>query len=1027
MNTILQRVVALSVQNRVAVLVLTVLFAIGGVFSFQNMVFDAFPDLTNVQVQVLTTAPGLGSEDVERLVTLPVERSLGGAPGVEELRSLSRPGVSSISVVFKDGTDPWQARQIVAEQVATARADIPPEAGVPVLGPRTTGLGEVYQFTVRSDNRSPTELYRMFELDIAPRLRAVDGVVEVNAWGAGGPELEVRLDPYRLAATGTSIATVETAVQDALGITAGGDVDRGRERVGVRAVSNPLTPAELSEVVVRYTDEGPLLLGELAEVGPGMAPAVGLGTADGEGEALFAVVQLLADADALRTVREVRLRLDEVRASLPDDVQVEVIYDREKLVGSTLTTVGRSLLEGGLLVVVVLLVLLGDFRAGLVVASIIPLALLGAFTGLYLTGTSGNLMSLGAIDFGLVVDGTIVLVESIVGMKLLADEDVGKAVVRAVGRVGRPVLFAVSILILVYLPILGMVGTEGKLFRPMAMTVLFALLTALVLTFTYVPAISSLLVKPGGDHQTALLRALAKLHAPMLQRLLAQPRLAMILVVGLIGVGLLGGATLGLEFVPRLQEGDLVVQTARLPSIGAEEALREISRVEAVLKRFPEVERVASRTGSPALATDPMGLEEADILVRLAPRDQWTTAHDSADLADAFAAALEAEAPGPEWSFTQPIEMRFNELLEGVPSDVGVHVHGHDLAELEAAGAAIAAALRRLDGAVDVKAAAIEGTPGIDVNVLPEALARTGVDGQVVHDTVASLRRGLEVGSIQRGLVREPVLLRLDRPTGVELVDLPVVEDSGIVHTLGDLAAIRSVQRPALVRRANGSRRVTVLANVRGRDLGSFMDDARAAVAEVPLPPGTWLEWSGKMEQLEAAALRTAVAVPAVLALIFMVLRATFGANRPAWLIFLNVPAATTGGVLALHATGQPLSMSAVVGFIALFGVAVMNGVVLVSRTRELHRELDAMAAARLSALERFRPVLMTALVAGLGFVPMALAHGVGAEVQRPLATVVIGGLLTATPLTVLVLPVLYARLIPTPPTPAQAEGRLRA
>lgn len=1015
MTRVLTRLARLCVHHRLVVLLLTALFALGGLISFQRMVFDAFPDLTNVQVQVLTTAPGLGAEDVERLVTLPVERSLGGAPGVDELRSLSRPGVSNISVVFEDGTDPWRARQIVAELVAAARSEIPPEAGTPVLGPRTTGLGEVLQFTVRSDSRSPTELYRLFELDIAPRLRVVEGVVEVNAWGAGSPQLELRADPYRLAAVGLTLAEVQAAAQDALAITSGGDLPEGPERVGVRAVANPLTVAELAEVVVRDDADGVVRLGELAELRSGAAPPVGLGTADGEGEALFAVVQLLADADALRTVRDVRERLDQVRASLPEDIEVEVIYDREKLVGSTLGTVGRSLTEGGLLVVLVLLVLLGDLRAGLVVASIIPLSLLGAFTGLYLTGTSGNLMSLGAIDFGLVVDGTIVLVESIVGMSILADQDRREAVVQAVSQVGRPVLFAVLVLVLVYLPVLTMVGTEGKLFRPMAMTVLFALSTALVLSFTYVPAVASLIVHPKGDHQTALLRSLARVHAPALHGLMSRPRLAGTAAGGLVLVGLLGASQLGLEFVPRLEEGDLVVQTARLPSINASEARREASRVEAVLGRFPEVERVASRTGSPALATDPMGLEEADILVRLAPRDTWTTADSTAGLAAAFGAALERDAPGPEFSFTQPIEMRFNELLEGVPSDLGVHVHGRDLAALEQAGAEIADALRALPGAADVKAPAVEGTPGIDVVVDTAALARLGVQGGAVHSTVQALQRGLELGAVQRGLVREPVLLRLDRPEGVDLVDLPVVTSPGVVHTLGDLAAVDRVERPALVRRKDGSRRVTVLANVRGEDLGAFMEAARAAVAEVELPPGTWLEWSGQMEQLRAAALRTAVTVPLVLGLIFLVLRGALGGVRPALLIFLNVPAATTGGVLALLLTGQPLSMSAVVGFIALFGVAVMNGVVLVSRTQELHHgapEHGATGAARQSALERFRPVLMTALVAGLGFLPMAVAQSTGAEVQRPLATVVIGGLLTATPLTLLLLPALYPRFV---------------
>ncbi len=1014
MNARLDALVRACVDNRVLVLVATLLFALGGIYSYRNMVFDAFPDLTNVQVQVLTTAPGLGSEEVERLVTLPVERSLGGAPGVTLVRSLSRPGVSSVSVIFEDGTDPWRARQIVAEQVATARSDIPPEAGVPVLGPRTTGLGEVFEISVRSADRSPAELYRLFELDIAPRLRSVEGVVEVNAWGAGAPRVEVQVDPYRLAALGVPWADVEDAVHGALAITAGGDLLSTAERMGVRAVSNPVDAQDLEEVVIRSEAHGTVRLGEVATVALGSAPPVGVGTADGEGEALFVVVQLLAGADALRTVHNVREKLVEVKQSLPEDVEVDVIYDREKLVGNTLKTVSRSLVEGGILVVVVLLLLLGDLRAGLVVASVIPLSLLGAFTGLYLTGTSGNLMSLGAIDFGLVVDGTIVLVEGIVGMQVVAGSpeigDRRDLVIQAAKKVGRPILFALTVLILVYLPILTMVGTEGKLFRPMAMTVLFALFTALVLTFTYIPAVSTYVVKPHGDHQTRLLRALSAVYMPVLRALLAQPRLAVGGVVGLVGIGAVAAAGLGLEFVPRLEEGDLIVQTARLPSINAEMAARENARVERVLLSFPEVERVASRTGSPALATDPMGMEETDILVRLKPMTEWTTAPDLEGLTAAMSARLETEAPGPEFAFTQPVEMRFNELLEGVPSDIGIHVHGTDLDQLEAAGAAIADALRGIEGAEDVKAPAVEGLPGLDVVLDGPSLVRYGLDGTSVHALVGAAQKGIEVGAIQRGLVRETVVLRLDLPEAVSIGDLPFVAPDGVTRTLADVARLERVTRPALVRRQDSSRRVTVLCNVRGRDLGSFEAEARAAVAQVALPEGSWLAWSGKMEQLREAGTRTAITVPAVLIAILALLRVAFGSLRPAMLIFLNVPAAATGGILALRLTGQPLSMSAIVGFIALFGVAVMNGVVLVTRTRELHAQVRAVAAARDSALERFRPVLMTALVAGIGFLPMGLAQGVGAEVQRPLATVVMGGLLTATPLTLLLLPALYAR-----------------
>jgi cobalt-zinc-cadmium resistance protein CzcA len=1025
----LDRLVAASLRHRALVIGLTLAFAALGLLAFQRMVFDAFPDLSNVQVQVLTTAPGLGAEEVERLVTLPVERSLGGAPGVAQVRSLSRPGVSAVSVIFDDGADPWWARQVVQEQLTVARAEIPPGAGVPQLGPRTTGLGEVYQFTLRSDDRSPAELYQLFQTRVAPALRAVPGVVEVNAWGAGSPELEVGLDPWALAARGLRADEVAAAVEAALYVRSGGDLSQGPERVGVRAVSNPAEPAALAELVLRADSSGVVRLGDVAQVRAGQPPAVGLGTADGEGEALFGVVQLLAGADALRTARAVKAAADALPARLPEDVRLETVYDREKLVGSTLQTVARSLTEGGLLVVLILLLTLGDLRAGLLVATTIPLSLLGAFLGLWLTGTSGNLMSLGAIDFGLVVDGTIVLVEGVVGLELArggaATGALAEAIAGQARRLSRPILFAVGVLILVYLPVLGMVGTEGKLFRPMALTVVFALVTALVLTFTFIPALGSLILRPSGQHETALIRAVSGPHRRALVAALAHPARAAggaALAIGL-SLGLL--PTLGLEFVPRLEEGDIVVQTARLPGISVDEARDAATRVEQALRAFPEVERVASRSGSPALATDPMGLEETDVLVRLAPRAAWTTAPDTEGLTAAFAAALARAAPGAAVGFTQPIEMRFSELLEGVPSDVGVEIYGDDLAALEAAGARVAAALAAVPGAADVKAPTLEGTPGVDFELDRAAVAAHGVDPAAPAELVELLQRGRPVGEVLRGPTRQAVVLRLDLPPGVGLRDLPLATPAGATLTLGDLGAVRAVDRPAVVRRQGGSRRVLVLANVRGRDPGGFVAEAREAVAQVPLPPGAWIAWSGEVEQLRAAGARAAVAIPSVLGLVFVVLVAAFGAWRPAALIFLTVPAAASGGALALAVRGMPVSMSAIVGFVALSGVAVMNGVVLLSRTQELHQEADAPEAARRSAIERLRPVLTTALVAGIGFVPMALSGGVGAEVQRPLATVVIGGLLTATPLTLLVLPSLYGRWL-RGRAPGGAGGRSR-
>ncbi len=1006
---LLDAIVDASVRHRWWVLLGTVLAVLGATAAALSIRFDAFPDLTNTQVQVLTSSPGMAAEEVELLVTLPLERALGGVADVDEVRSLSRDGVSAIKVVFHDGTDLWRARQAVKEQVDVASSDLPPTAGIPALGPPSTGLGEIVQFTVRSDNRSPAELTRLFERDIAPRLRMVDGVVEVNAWGGGAPQIEILADPWRLAARGLSPSDVADAVGGHLGITPGGNVEGTSDRVPVRVVANPTTPEAVGELVVRHDAEDPVRVSDVAEVRPGKALTTGIGTANGEGEALFVVVQLLAGADARTVVASVLEELDQVREALPDDVETEIVYQREKLVGHTLETVSESLIAGGLLVVLVLLLLLGDLRAGLVVASVIPLAMLGAFAGLSLLGVSGNLMSLGAVDFGLVVDGTIVVVESIVAVEVVRRDALAQAVAGRARAVAKPVFFGVGLLVLVYLPILGMQGTEGKLFRPMALTVLLALGVALVLTFTYVPALSALIVRPRPHHRTWLQRALDQVYAPFLALFGPRPWLASIGIVALLAVGAGTALTLGIEFVPRLEEGDLVVQTARLPSVPVEVARREALRIEQVLRVFPEVEQVATRVGSPAVATDPMGLEEADILVRLKERSEWVTAEDTAGLADAFADAIAREAPGAALTLTQPIEMRFNELLEGVPSDVGVQIHGHDLDELGRLAAQVARALEGIEGAADVKEPALEGMPALDVVVDEAAVARLGLDVGDVHLTVAGLQRGTGLGSVLRGAFQDEVVLRTLRPTHVALVDLPLALPDGGTVTLGDVARVDETVRPAVVRRAEGSRRLTVQANVRGRDVGSFVSDARAAVAELDLPPGVWITWAGKAEQLRAAASRTALTVPIVLGLIVLVLIQALGHWRPAALLFLAVPAAITGGLVALAVRGLPLSMSAIVGFIALAGVAVMNGLVLVSRTLEVHTpDRSSAEAAALAAKERFRPVLMTALVAGLGFVPMALNTGVGAEVQRPLATVVIGGLLTATPVTLLLLPSLY-------------------
>ena len=805
-----------SVTHRLFVLIGTLVFIGIGSWSFTQMTFDAFPDLTNVQVQVLTASPGMSSEEVERLVTLPIERSLGNLPGSEEVRSLSRTGISAITIVFEDGTDIWRARQLVQERLDMAQSDIPESAGRPEIAPPSTGLGEVYQFTLSSDRHTSYELYRIFERDVASRLRTVDGVVEVNAWGGGSPQINVLADPFRLAAHGITLKEFEEKIELNLGMSAGGARAIGDEQILVRGVANPQDPSELEEIVIKQSEEGVVLLRDVAEVMEESALTVGLGSADGQGEVIFVLVQLLAGEDALQVVRDVRERSKEVQASLPEGVEMKLIYDREKLVGSTLYTVSTSLLEGGMLVIIVLFLLLGDLRAGLLVASVIPMAMLGAFTGMNFLGFSGNLMSLGAIDFGLIVDGTIVVTESIVALSLAKDGHLGKAVIKRAQSVSHPVLFGVGILILVYLPILLMWGTEGKLFRPMALTVLLALTTALLLSFTFVPAMASLIIKPKGEHHTWLMRILRRAYEPVLRLSMGLPMIALTVSAILLAVSVYIATHLGIEFVPQLQEGDIVVQTGRLPSLNPEQALRESSRIESLLMEFPEVERVASRTGAPALATDPMGLEEADILVRLKPREMWRPGLSTEDLVSEISAKLEAEAPGAEYNFTQPIEMRFNELLEGITADVGIKVYGPDLATLMVISQQIASAIEDVEGAADVTRPIIEGVPMHEVRIDEERLGLYDLEADEVLGMVAAIQRGTEVGQITRGLFRDPVVVKLDMPSYVPFYDVPLVLDGGETIPLSAVASVERVEVPTTIRREQGSRRVLVTSNVRG-------------------------------------------------------------------------------------------------------------------------------------------------------------------------------------------------------------------
>ena len=1013
----------LSLRHRGTVLALTaVVLGLAALYGVR-LRLDALPDVTSNQVLVLTRAPGLVPEEVERLVTRPIETALGGVPGLVDQRSLSRYGLSSVTAVFADDVDAYRARQVVQERLNLVTPDLPAGVEPPELGPLTGGLGEIYHFAVRSPDRTKAQLLELVQLQIAPLLRQVPGVVEVNSWGGEGRSLEVLARAPDMARLRVTLAELAAALRNAIGAVPGAAVAAGSGQVLLHAVAWPTEPAQLAAAIVRTPHAGgppggAVRVGDVADVVVGALPRIGSATANGRGETVYVMVQMLRDANALEVTHGVRAQMAKVRAIVPKDVRLDVIYDRAELVGKTLQTVGKNLAEGGLLVMAVLFLLLGSLRAGLLVALCIPLSMIGAAAGMVWGGIPGNLMSLGAIDFGLLVDGAVVMVEGLFHV-LQAPGDGRSLRARmedSAVAVSRPVFYSVLVILLVYVPVLSLDGVDGKMFRPMAATVIFALAVALTLSLTFIPAAASLLLRPRDvpQREPPLLRLAAWLYRPLLGHALRHPLGVAGSALLLLALGVWLALTTPTAFVPQLDEGDLVVQTVRAPDVSLEIAVDAATRMERALREHvPEVAQVVSRVGSPEVATDIMGLEQADVFVRLKDKATWRPGLDRDGLIAQMHEVLRRHDPGSEASFTQPIQMRFNELLGGTVTDVDVSIYGDDLAVLRRVAEEIAAAVQRAKGAADVH---ILAPPAVaTLHVEPNALsaAQHGLQVAEILDAVQAVRTGIGVGTSYDGPVRIPVRVRLAAtPTAFTLGDLQVPSPDGELVPLWKLADLHLTETPGMVSRNAGQRRLVVGFNVRGAELGEVMQAAQAEVAAVKLPAGLRLEWGGQWRTYQAAKARMMLVIPLVLLLIIAVLMVTFGRVGPALLILLNVPFAGVGGMAALVLRGLPISMSAAIGFIALSGIAVLNGVVLMAHLLRLREAgLDALASARQAAESRLRPVLMTALVAMLGFVPMTLATGPGAEVQRPLATVVVGGLVTSTALTLLVLPSLVAWL----------------
>lgn len=1011
------KLVTIALRYRILVL-LGALFVVAiGIVSLGNLPIDVEPDITPNQVLVLTRAPSLSPLEVEQLLSFPVETAMAGLPGIRRIQSTSKYGLSYVAVYFEDGMDPYFCRNLINERLTQAKEAIPASVGVPEIGPISTGLGEIYQFKVTGPGKSPMELRTILDWNIAPKMRLVPGVVEINSQGGELKTYEVEVDSDKLTGYRIPLSRVIEALSKNNANAGGAYLERSEQQSLIRGEGLIGSLSDIENIVVSTSPTGtPILIRNIANVH--FAPVVrrGFATQDGKGEIVVGVAMMLLGENSRVVADRVKTGLATIQKTLPPGVKIEPLYDRKDLVNRTIHTVSRNLIEGGILVVAVLLLLLGSFRAGLVVSVAIPLSMLVAITGMVQANISGNLMSLGAIDFGLIVDGSVVIIENILRRlhERKPDEPVEETIRRAGAEVAKPIFFGVAIIFLVYVPILTLSGVEGKMFKPMAATVLFALFASLVIALTLMPVLSwYVLRKTGAEKPTWFMRKVDAVYRPLLQHALARPAITAGIAFVLFAASLVAIPFLGAEFIPSLDEGSILVQMYRVPGISISESLHGNQIIETVLREFPEVSRVVSRTGSPEVATDPMAIDQSDVYVFLKPADEWTRGVNKTELIAAMKKRLEEEAPGAAYSFSQPIQMRMQELMEGGSrSDLAIKLYGEDLDTLRKKADQIAAVVSKVKGAADVRAERVAGLPYLRIRIRRDELARHGLDEEAVLDTIQSIG-GKPVGEIVEGNRRFALQVRFppqQRGTVEEISDLRVGDSEGHFIPLAQLADIQEEEGPAQISREGGQRRISVEVNVRGRDLASFVAEAQKVVAsKVSIPDGYELEWGGQFEQLKSASRRLMIVVPTALLLIFLLLYFNFQAMLPAALIFLNIPLAATGGIIALTLRGMPFSISAGVGFIALFGIAVLNGIVLLTYIRELRTEGHSVSdAVEQGAETRLRPVLMTALVASLGFIPMAISHGAGAEVQRPLATVVIGGLVTSTLLTLLVLPTLY-------------------
>ncbi|WP_339867094.1 CusA/CzcA family heavy metal efflux RND transporter [Pseudohongiella nitratireducens] len=1026
-------IVRFSVERRYLMLSLILALIGAGVWSFQRLPIDAVPDITNVQVQINTEAPGYSPLEAEQRITFPVETALYGLPNLSYTRSLSRYGLSQVTVVFEEGTDLYFARNLINERLGSIKSVLPPGME-PEMGPISTGLGEIFMYTVDAipgvlqENGEPWDATALREVQdwiIKPQLAQVPGVIEVNSIGGYDKQYHVTPYPVKLLELGVSLEDVVAALQNNNANRGAGYIERDGQQLLVRSPGQLQTISDIEQVVIANRNGAPVRVADVASVAIGKELRTGAATRDGV-ETVLGTAMMLVGENSRSVARAIAARLEEIRPSLPQGVRLETVYDRTTLVDKAIATVEKNLLEGALLVIVVLFLLLGNLRAALITAAVIPLAMLATITGMVRTGVSANLMSLGALDFGLIVDGAVIIVENCTRRLAEAQHASGgrqplkerlQLVYEATSEVIRPSLFGVAIITVVYIPIFSLTGVEGKMFHPMAATVVMALLSAMLLSLTIVPAaVAVFMTGKVREKESAVINVSKKLYRPALE-LALRFRLMVLTGAGvLLAASLWLATTLGSEFIPQLNEGDIALHALRIPGTGLEQSIAMQEQLEQRIKEFPEVDKVFARIGTPEVATDPMPPNVADNFVILKPKEDWPDPGKPRDTLIAEIQAAVEELPGNNYEFTQPIEMRFNELISGVRADLGIKVFGDDLDQLLASATEVLEVVESVTGAADARLEQVTGLPMLSIHPKRMALSRYGLTVDDMQDLVAAGVGGENAGLIYEGDRRFQLVVRLPediRRDVDSLADLPVPLPDGGYVPLSEVAELELAPAPNQISRENGKRRVVVTANVRDRDLGGFVEEIRERMEqEVDLPAGYWLDYGGTFEQLESASQRLAIVVPVTLAIIVALLVMAFGSLKDALIIFSGVPLALTGGVFSLWLRDMPLSISAGVGFIALSGVAVLNGLVMVAFIRDLwHENGDLIKSVTEGALIRLRPVLMTALVAALGFVPMALNTGTGAEVQRPLATVVIGGIISSTLLTLFVLPVLYTLL----------------